>query len=312
MWKRIDIIFSLLSPLHIGYLPFKGSVISPTRYYVLGKNLWGAITKRTTEKLYENPSSKDYITIGRKINDNMKFSYFYLYDENKIYYPCFTEKGLMYGEIDKELISKYEFEGRFIGSRISTAIDSISKTSKDQTLHEIEFIKPKYKDSRGTIKTTKLIGSIWIKNAFKIDENEISWDDDGIFVKEILKNLFFGGELNSGYGLVKFEKKSPDKKIKFDEIKNPNDNEGLIVEYKEISPILSHIKYNNRLPFQGDLEILSGRGYSQNDQENNNYKRMPGSNLATKGLYFSPGTIFRTKEPLKFKIGNYGIMEICD
>ena len=78
MWKRFDVVFALNSPLHIGYLPFtKGLVISPTRYYVPGRNFWGAVTKRLTESLYNDPT-KEYKKIGKQIKENFRFSYFYL------------------------------------------------------------------------------------------------------------------------------------------------------------------------------------------------------------------------------------------
>lgn len=45
MWKRYNIVLKLKSPFHIGYTPFRSSVVSPTRYYVLGKNFWEHLPK---------------------------------------------------------------------------------------------------------------------------------------------------------------------------------------------------------------------------------------------------------------------------
>lgn len=167
MWTRIDVIFTLKSPLHIGYLPFKGSVISPTRYYVPGKNFWGAITKRTTEHLYKDPHGSDYREVGDKIKNNFRFSYFYLYDDKTIYTPSFADDELKYGNL---LLP--EFEHKFIGSRVLTAIDKNSGTAKNESLHEVEFIKDKYIDENGEVKTTKIIGCIWVKDNFNFEDNK--------------------------------------------------------------------------------------------------------------------------------------------
>ena len=96
-WKKINVVFKLKTPLHIGYIPFKGSVVSPTRYYVPGRNLWGAVTKRVTEHLCENPTANNYKNIGKQIMENFRFSYFYLYDGKTIYLPRYTDEGVKYG-----------------------------------------------------------------------------------------------------------------------------------------------------------------------------------------------------------------------
>ena len=88
-WEKINVVFKLKSPLHIGYIPFKGSVISPTRYYVPGRNFWGAITKRITEYLYKNPKTEDYKETGKQVIENFRFSYFYLYDGFVIFFCQF-------------------------------------------------------------------------------------------------------------------------------------------------------------------------------------------------------------------------------
>ena len=134
-WQKLDVIFRILSPLHIGYLPNRpGTVIARTRYYVPGKNLWGAFTANLVPKLFQKPMPKDYLEVGEWISDNLRFTYFYLSDGGKNQYcPQFTtEKGLKYGDL-----SLQKFQKRFIGSRISTKI-SDKGTAEDKKLHEIE------------------------------------------------------------------------------------------------------------------------------------------------------------------------------
>lgn len=301
MWERIDVIFTLKSPLHIGYLPFKGSVISPTRYYVPGKNFWGAITKRTTEHLYENPQGKNYKNIGKQIKDNFRFSYFYLYDDKTIYTPSFDDDELKYGNL---LLP--EFEHKFIGSRVLTAIDKNSGTAKDESLHEIEFIKDKYIDENEEVKTTKIIGCIWIKEGTKLDNKDVEIKDNRIFINDfnIIEELTIGGELGYGFGLVKLESIIPNGKL-FPIKEVSLEDENILIEIEENQPIISHLQYDKDLHFQGDIEILAGRGYFDvekninQETQNPEYKKNPGKSLTSKGYYFTPGTLLLNNiEPL--------------
>jgi len=59
-------VFKLKTPIHIAYLPLKGSVVSQTRYFIPGRNLWGALTKRITEFINEEPEPEHYKNIGSK------------------------------------------------------------------------------------------------------------------------------------------------------------------------------------------------------------------------------------------------------
>ncbi len=306
MWKRIDVIFSLRNPLHIGFLPSKGSVVSPTRYYVPGKNFWGAITKRTTENLFKDPTGKDYQKMGEEIKNNFRFSYFYLYYTEIIYIPSYTDKGLMFG--DKNQIDRLEFERKFVGSRVLTEIDRSSGTAKDKKLHEIEFIKDRYKDERGNIEKTRLIGCIWIKNICKLRGNKVKVNNKGIFVDDfnLIEELTLGGEQNYGFGLVELES-IPNEKIS--PINDNLKNEQIKINIEESDPIISHIKYVKNVSFQGDIEILTGRGYKETSYK---YKKSPGQELSEPGYYFAPGCFLKTERLKIMTLQWNGIMKFDD
>lgn len=304
-WKKINVIFYLKSPLHIGYTPFKGSVISPTRYYIPGRNLWGAVTKRTTEYLYRNPRADDYKKIGRCIIENFRFSYFYLYDEKTIYFPCYTEKGFKYGNL-----IKVEFEHRFIGSIVSTAIDD-SGTAKNESLHEIEFINNKFKDRKGDINNVKIIGCIWLKENTKIDGNEITFDDKGIFIKDfnIIKELILGGESKYGFGHVLLESIN---KVEFSNFAPFKWDNPANIEINSNEFLVAHLKYEPFLKFEGNLELLTGRGYfdpekNENDETNND---KPGKVISKPEYYISPGSTVILKEDFKFEVNWDGILKV--
>ena len=290
MWNKYKVVFKLKSPLHIGYKPFKSSVVSPTRYYILGRNFWGAITKRITESFFRSTKSEDYIKIGRDVRKNFIFSYFYLYHGNTVYYPNYKENKLKYGDMDVS-----DFESRFIGSRISTAIDN-SGTAKDESLHEIEYINNKFKDNNGNVNDVKIAGCIWIKENDTIKDKKLEITNDGIYINNfnIIKELILGGESKYGFGHVEFY--SFDDKVNFPEIitdikENANELSGKIQENK---PILSHLEYSKEIPFKGEIELLSGRAYYDIQKESNNNEAKdskPGSSFLETKYYFSPGTI---------------------
>lgn len=327
MWKKIDVVFKLKAPLHIGYLPFKGSVVSPTRYYVSGRNFWGAVTKRITEYLYEKPKGEHYKKIGHQIMENLRFSYFYLYDGRVVYFPRYTDKGVKYGN-NKEEITKAEFEHRFIGSIISTAIDSESSTAKYGSLHEIEFINNKFRDENGEFKDVKIAGSIWVKKNTEIEnENKkVNLRNEGA-IFNIIQELILGGESKYGFGRVLLESVN---KIKFPDVapfKWGDDPEKITIKLGE--SLISHLKYDKGIKFQGDVELFTGRGFydpkklkdttegnddicsnnsSDNKKESEGAEK-PGRVISKPECYFSPGTILQ--EDINCKLNWDGTLEEC-
>ena len=291
-WEKINVVFKLKSPLHIGYMPFKGSVVSPTRYYVPGRNLWGAITKGVTEHLYEKPEANDYQEIGRQVMKNFRFSYFYLYDGGTIYFPHYTNEGLKYGELTKS-----EFEHRFIGSIVSTEIEDKTRTAKDKSLHEIEFINNRYRDKNGKIVPVMIAGCIWVKKDAKINNKDLK-PDNGIFIDDfnIISELILGGESKYGFGYVRFASEAEfSKTAPFKWGDNPEE-----IEIKQGEPLVAHLKYNKNKKFEGDIELLIGRGYFNPEDLKNNDKKIrasdrPGEIVSKPKYYFSPGTVLKSQ-----------------
>jgi len=316
MWKKVDVVFKLRSPLHIGYTPFKGFVISPTRYYVPGRNFWGAITKRITEYLYEKPEPWNYKKIGGQIMESFRFSYFYIYDGRVVYFPRYTKQGLRYGNNSEE-VTKSEFEHRFIGSFISTEIDSFSRTAKSGSLHELEFINNKTRDENGNLKDVKIAGCIWIKEGTKIENKEIILDNKGILVEDFnaIDKLVLGGESKYGFGHVVLDSIN---QVVFPEYppfrwKGP---ENVKIIHGEFLP--AHLKYSESLNFKGDIELLTGRGYydpnvlkkggnkSKKDKAGGNDS--PGAVISIPEYYFAPGTV--VIDGGEFKVEWDGTLEV--
>lgn len=288
-WKRLDVVFILKSPLHLGYLPSKGMVIAPTRHYVPGKNLWGAITKRATENLFSNPNAASYHKISESIKNNFRFTYLYLYDGNTIYVPKYTEEGLMYG--NKEKMDVLEFENKFIGSRILTKIDHNRGTTEDQSLHEIEFLRHIHRDEENRTRNTRIIGCIWVRDTCELaTENgikEVKITDEGLFIDgfNLIKKLVLGGERNYGFGVVDLESVNS---VKFQVIDISDEND-VRISKKKSEPIYFHFKYDKNIPFKGEIELVGGKEYPQDSKSERNIG--PGHFPSKPQYYFSPGTI---------------------
>lgn len=286
MWEKANVVFKLKSPLHIGYIPFKGSVVSPTRYYVPGRSLWGAITKRVTEYLCENPGADDYKKIGMQVMESFRFSYFYLYDGRRIYLPHYTDEGLMYGD-KKEEITRQEFEHRFIGSLVSTAI-SDEGTAKGGSLHEIEFINNKFRDGDGKLGDVRIAGCIWIKRNTSIEGKSVVVNDEGVVIGKFnaIQELILGGESKYGFGHVLLDSIN---RIQFP-VNEKMEKDKITLDVKEEEALIAHLRYDKSIRFKGDIELLTGRGYF--DPENSKAaSNRPGRIIPQPQFYFSPGTV---------------------
>ncbi len=282
-WERIDIVFKILSPLHVGFLPNRpGTVIARTRYYVPGKNLWGAVTAHLTKKLYKSPTPEDYFNTGEWVKRNFCFSYLYLSNGKKIFMPEYKEdEGLSF-----EGLSVQEFEQRFIHSRISTQI-SQKGAAEDDKLHEIEYMNNLYKDDKENVKPLYLVGVVFYKEgaAFNNDHG-VESKDKTLKIRGInlFEELSLGGELNYGFGRVE-QAYDIDKKLDIDETV-------IVLENKKA--IIGHLTYNPALSFRGDIEVVSGRVYPT-DKNGETFVR-PGRKIERGQYYFVPGTVILSEK----------------
>ena len=306
MCKKVDVVFSLKSPLHIGYMPFKGSVVSPTRYYVPGRNLWGALTKRITEFLNEKPEAEEYKEIGKRVREIFRFSYLYLYHEKTVYFPRYTHAGLIFGD-NKKYLTKSEFEHKFIGSIVSTEIDRVKKTAMNEKLHEIEFIHNMSKDENGEIRPVKLLGRIWVKEGKETEDKKISLENTGIFIDDfnIIQELILGGESKYGFGHVSLDSVN---KAKFPESFLSKLEDEKDKEIENNKPIPAHLKYSEHIKFYGNVELLSGRGYYDPKNDSKESNSSPGMIISKPEYYLSPGTVI--EEEIRCKLNWDGTLEI--
>jgi hypothetical protein len=222
-WYLYQIAFRLQAPLHTGWR--KSANLQQTRPYVPGKNLWGALTFR----LVQTSGNFDYENIGGKIAEQLRFSYFYpSTSPDQVDLWPWTDEG------------KLEFDWRYMGSYVSTALKSnAADTGK---LHETEYISPRTRDG----KPVYLIGYIIEKDGVEVD-----W-------RSVLNHLQLGGERRVGWGRVQLVKE-PVKKDEFFEFQfNGGEDVPKIIKRPQNKFLLAHTVADG-LSCRGVLEPYIGR-----------------------------------------------------
>ena len=309
MWKYYNLIFEANAPIHIGYKKF--GIVTRTRYYILGRNFWGAVTATLTRDIMKNYDSKIYQRVGEFIKENIIFTHFYIYEDGKVLYPKFSQNGLKYGEL-----SQYAFEKKYISSYVSTALETSSRTAEEESLHEIEFIKPRYKEN-GRTKATTFFGHMFINGnpkkklkekledkelGSKVNLKNVNFSQDK--VKELLSEVWVGGERNYGFGRIKLKYDS------FEETKKVFKNNEFELIFNDKKPTLksrnneivalSHVVFDNKIKnIRGDIEPLVGKIWN----EKGTGQKTEFSNIA-----LVPGTKF--KYDGRIEIGDCGIWKI--
>lgn len=175
-WNAYKVVLRLRSPMHIGQI--RQGNLQRTRPYVLGKNLWGALTARITRDS-TSAQNDDYRKVGQQVNEQLAFSYFY---------PTTDDQVNLWPWDDPD-----QFSWHYLGSYASTALNYNQNSAEEGSLHETEYIAPTTRDGRPVY----LIGYI-----LEAEDCSLPW-------KEALKRLQMGGERTYGWGRVDRVRCSP-------------------------------------------------------------------------------------------------------
>lgn len=283
-WRRLPICFEGLSPIHIGFLPKgRGTVVAPTRPYVPGKNLWGAITASLVPRLYDAPKPVDFAAVGGDVRQCLGFSYFYLSDGERVFTPSYESGSLRWAGLPDS-----ELRAAFLDSRLSTQI-SETGAAEDGGLHEIEFIRHRIGSPVAGAGKVSLCGVAWVKVDGAIAGKSLLVEDgrlrlvDGKGRIDLLDGLTVGGERNYGFGRIRFSHLSNHLKQKLEQMWRSEPDTPFILN----RPLLGHAEYRQDAPFKGQVEIIASREYPIG--RNRSYEA-PGAVIATRGHYFAPGT----------------------
>ena len=238
-------------PIHIGFKKY--GVLAETRIFIPGQTIWGALTKAY------NLMKGDMSNIDERLFEQIT-CFYPSFDGNTILEPNFKNGEFHLGEI-----SEKEFRLLFVDSFTSTSILSETRTAKDESLHEIEYIlpKPKCEILKKMIKhaeSNENSDKLKILRDFKKMHN-LKWvgliniDKD---TKKQLENLniFIGGDSRYGYGLMKIKQLTEDSNKlgnMFDIDKKPI--KGKLGKYNN-TDLLNYLEFDPKIKFKGKLELL--------------------------------------------------------
>ena len=188
-WKAYRVAFHPLSPMHIGWR--KLGNLQQTRPYVTGRVLWGAFTARLAREL----KSQDYKGLGKEVDEQLAFTYFY-----PSISPGPDEVDLWpWGD------GQEKFSWMFLGSYASTALSN-GHRAEEGSLHETEFIAPHVQSHTPyeEPQPVYLVGYIF--------ERERPSSGSKYVLKErqnMLNELQIGGERSYGWGRVRVHPAGP-------------------------------------------------------------------------------------------------------
>jgi len=293
-WNCYKLIYRALSPVCIGSQRL--GMIQRTYYYISGRGMWGAITATLTRKLYKesSPTAKNYQEVGDVLKRYILPAYFFPTlnsDGSSPLTPKFTDTEIHYGGL-----TPADFEKQFIGSFGQTAIEAQTLTSEDGSLHETEFISPKTENEHN--RQIYSVGHIFVKEGVKYNDRLINWDSGDIKLKEVLSELFVGGERTYGFGKLVLEKQILDIANDLFEYKLLLGDVRPKVAVTEDMPIFAHAEVEGITISRGDIEPVVGREWCEE-------RGGPGRRISNAKVCYIPGSI--VEKTVNFEVGDYGI-----
>ena len=292
-WHSYQLTYQLLSPLHIGYR--KLGNIQRTRYYLPGRNMWGAITARLTRACYLQPGPTEYLAVGNYVRNHIIASYFYLRlaDEGP-YYPRLERGRWYYGTLPAA-----DFEARFIGSFGSTALTAPTWTAEEASLHEIEFIAPQVQTDQPPARPVYLQGYLYLDQDRSMAPPPLRNLDDTT-VLGYLAELFVGGEQGYGFGRMARHGEPVGPELDTGAWPRPRDLDSDILR--------AHLKVSRtaQVVVQGPVEPVVGREWASGQR--GGARRGAGQDVSEPIIAWAPGGRFQG-DPSRLRVGPYGIWE---
>lgn len=300
-WKAYRLVYRAMAPIHLGWHTL--GYIKLTRYYIPGKNMWGAMTANLT-RTYGAEGTGDYEKFGDLLRKNILSSYFYpAINMNKPLLPHFKKCGLFYGAYAKE-----NFEKLFVSSFGQTAILPQSNTAEDESLHESEYIAPAI-DEEGKCNQVYFVGYLFIRDGASLDDGKnIALEDEGISIKTAIQELFVGGDMKYGWGRLKLanDPKSEGHQTKVFGYELIPKGNGLCIKIPKDRPLPAHLDIESEIKVKGDIEPLVGRERGTVRDKDGKQISGPGQRISKAKACWVPGSVVAKEKILK--VGEFGIL----
>lgn len=256
--KWYQITFKQMSPIHIGEKNY--GVLSETRLFIPGWTLWGALVNSYGKF---KGSKAEVFEEGKKIFENI--TCFYPKINNELMFPKFKDGELYMGNI-----SEKQFRINYTDVLVSTAIDSSYISAKDASLHEIEVMLHKSKDTKENLYWIGLLGVKEVDTIKFID-----------FI-DSLDEIFVGGEISYGFGKMKVEGKPYQVLEEYLKDWNLTNDGSLLVDDESPKPIKNYIIWSDNLEaIDSKLEFIVQYDFAKSTPlvVSSDYYFVPGSEI---------------------------------
>ncbi len=316
-WKLYRVVFKIRSPIHVGYRKYRN--LMQTRPYVPARTILGALTSNLTRTIFgPTTDGRLYRVVGETLNEYTRFTYLY---------PALKENSDFKAHFPWE--KPEEFYHRFIGSYVSTSLQSGVKAAEEGSLHEAEFISPKTMDDNkqvyllgyvftracdGTCDVAKFVKEAAVRimesqealQSYHDAPNRISDHmrtllNDPQQLKEHLSTVALGGERGYGWGRVECVELEEYKGEKlYDKYPYDPKGEGPILKLSKGSHLPAHTMASSQIPVEGPVEPLVRREWGES----------AGSRVVFDGVAYEPGAKVSEDVELRLKIGELGYLKV--
>ena len=243
--KWYKIFFKQNQPIHIGTVEW--GVINETEIFIPGWTMWGALTNQflktngfnkidESKKIFEKITNF-YPAIGQVEKDS---------PEPRPLFPQYKGGVLSLGDYSEE---KFKFE--FVDTIVSTAIEHVLRSAKDESLHEFEYILPKSKMDLDN-KTKQLY---WV--------GLIGFEDYNNFLKDSPK-IYIGGDIKYGFGELELFNSISINEVTKEELNQWNITENGCLFFDDKTNINQFLKFSPNIKFEGELKLLAEFEFTQN------------------------------------------------
>lgn len=286
-WKAYRLVYRAAGPTHIGW--HRLGFIQRTRFYITGRNMWGALTSAVTMRTQAHGFDTSlYKKVGTEVfNKSVIASYFYpALDPDRPLLPLHTDEGLKYGDMTAD-----GFEREVVASLGQTAISTGRNTAEEGSLHETEFIC-------GVAAGWK---RIYFTGYFFIEDGLIPGYLSAL--QEACREIFIGGERRYGFGRLVLD--NTDEAFKKDSTdffghELDSSQKEVLVKIGKGRGIPAHLHMEEGQPLSGDIEPVVGRNWCENSG--------PGRALSRAAFCWTPGSVVEKEGGMGFRLAEYGML----
>lgn len=280
VWKKV--VFKQIQPIHIGVGSY--GVINDTNIFIPGWTMWGALTKAY--------NLANGWLLSEKQSVFGKISCFYPSDNDEgknVLFPWINNKGIFnLGDY-----SDAEFRAKFVDTFTSTALVPVSRSAKEESLHEVNIILPGKKQDFRYDQNKSLNKGLFWAGIVNIDGKDNNKDNKESFLAKGTQ-IFVGGDLRYGLGLMEIVhcedlgKELPKSWIIYDKPGNA-DGEKFLVNYLRFSLIYDKCGESQPINIVGNVKRIAHIKQSWKKAALEVSKPADGSNKVEQ-IFYVPGS----------------------